>query len=218
MSIDASSQHSPTTVLLATAAKPFDRVYVSAVSDTDVSVTIAGNTDSAHGTIEYASDPSVANSSSEYPIGTRVNIKWFNEDGMHAVLASTNITGGNLAWPGATGDVQATKQSAGVLPEILALNTAATASGHRVSGPRVHVEPTMFIGFTGRNLAGAITLAGTKVGDINLGAYNFTDGTVPANDGTIFEATITVAGQIQQASATDLSAKKHLILIGRARV
>jgi hypothetical protein len=71
---------------------------------------------------------------------------------------------------------------------------------------------TLFVPSLGRNGAGALTLAGTKVGDKVVLAYNLTDLTDSAAG---FEATITVAGQIQQSSATDFSAKKHLFCVQR---
>lgn len=55
----------------------------------------------------------------------------------------------------------------------------------------------------GRNGAGALTLAGTRVGDKVRTVVKESDGT---DLSASFEATITVAGQIQQSSATDLSA------------
>lgn len=56
----------------------------------------------------------------------------------------------------------------------------------------------------GHNGAGAVTLAGAKVGDKVIQAINLTDDTDARSS---FEATITVAGQIQQSSASDLSTK-----------
>ena len=67
--------------------------------------------------------------------------------------------------------------------------------------------------FTGKNGAGAITLTGTAVGDKVCGhVINETDLT---NDSANFEATITVANQIQQSSASDLSTKKFSVLLVR---
>lgn len=67
---------------------------------------------------------------------------------------------------------------------------------------------------TGRNGAGAITLAGVAadqtvaVGDRVVSVVNLT---TPADASASFEAAITVAGQIQQTSASDLSASKFLV-------
>ncbi len=55
----------------------------------------------------------------------------------------------------------------------------------------------------GKNGAGALTLAGTKVGDIVAGVANLT---TPGDLKSSFETVITVAGQIQQSAATNLSA------------
>lgn len=65
-------------------------------------------------------------------------------------------------------------------------------------------------GFTGVASAGAITLTGVKVGDIVKGVANATDGT---NDSANFETVITVANQIQQTSASNLSTKKFVALV-----
>lgn len=62
---------------------------------------------------------------------------------------------------------------------------------------------------TGRATPGAITLTGALPGDLVVMATNMT---TPANAATLFESTITIAGQIQQTSATDLSASKFQIL------
>lgn len=63
----------------------------------------------------------------------------------------------------------------------------------------------------GKSAAGALTLTGAKVGDIVAGVANLT---TPADLKASFEAVITVAGQIQQSTATDLSAKQcQFILI-----
>lgn len=57
----------------------------------------------------------------------------------------------------------------------------------------------------GKNGAGALTLTGAKVGDVVAGVANLT---TPADLKASFETVITVANQIQQSSATDLSAKQ----------
>lgn len=61
----------------------------------------------------------------------------------------------------------------------------------------------------GRNGAGSLTAANAVVGDKVVAAVNLTSLTdATAN----FETTITVSGAIQQSSASDLSAVKHLFL------
>lgn len=64
----------------------------------------------------------------------------------------------------------------------------------------------------GAAAAGPITATGAKVGDVVSLAYNITDGTL---DTAAFETTVTVANQIQQTSASNLSAKNYLFLVLR---
>jgi len=70
------------------------------------------------------------------------------------------------------------------------------------------------IAFSGRNLAGACVATGLKVNDV---IYSVT-GVVAADVGdqsALFESIVTVADQIQQVSATDLSAKVYHALVLR---
>lgn len=71
----------------------------------------------------------------------------------------------------------------------------------------------MFTVFTGSNGAGACTLTGANVGDIVRGVIRV-DST-PADNATNFETTITVANQIQQSSASNLSAQTFAVEIRR---
>ncbi len=63
--------------------------------------------------------------------------------------------------------------------------------------------------FTGHSGAGACTLTGALVGDVVLGVANMTDG---GDASASFEGTVTVADQIQQSSASNLSAKHFALL------
>lgn len=74
------------------------------------------------------------------------------------------------------------------------------------------VEVTRFTGFTGRNGAGAINLAGTVVGDRVIGVVRQSNA---ADSASLFEGVITVAGQLQQVSTSDLSAVTYFLLLGR---
>jgi hypothetical protein len=67
--------------------------------------------------------------------------------------------------------------------------------------------------FTGRNGAGAITLTGAAVGDRVWAVSEIDTSSGTVNDRALFEATITVINQIQQASASDLSTKKYAIVL-----
>jgi hypothetical protein len=70
----------------------------------------------------------------------------------------------------------------------------------------------LLLTFTGHNGAGACTATGTLVGDRVISIAGLTTvGGLAAS----FESTITVADQIQQTSATDLSAKNFTMLIQR---
>jgi hypothetical protein len=72
------------------------------------------------------------------------------------------------------------------------------------------LDSILFLGYTGKNGAGACTCTGARVGDKVAGTVNMTDGGTASS---LFESTITVANQIQQSSATDLSAKKFSVLL-----
>lgn len=79
--------------------------------------------------------------------------------------------------------------------------------------------------FAGAAGAGAITLTGAVAGDRVVAVYKFGDvsdnltvatGTVTTQPNALFEATITVNDQIQQASATDLSDNKYVVELAPA--
>lgn len=63
---------------------------------------------------------------------------------------------------------------------------------------------------TGKNGTGACTATGARVGDKVIGMVNLTDAT---DDKANFELAITVVDQIQQSSASNLSAKKFMLFI-----
>jgi len=66
------------------------------------------------------------------------------------------------------------------------------------------------ISFTGSNLAGACTATGVAVGDVLFGIAGLTDmGQMDSK----FEAIVTVADQIQQTAAENLSAKNFVALV-----
>ncbi|HQF64011.1 MAG TPA: hypothetical protein PLT26_16050 [Anaerolineaceae bacterium] len=68
------------------------------------------------------------------------------------------------------------------------------------------------ISFAGHNGAGACTATGVAVNDVIFGVAGLTD--VGQADAS-FEAVVTVADQIQQASASDLSLKNFVALVYR---
>lgn len=68
------------------------------------------------------------------------------------------------------------------------------------------------ISFDGRNGAGACTAASAVVGDKVLAAFGITDGALGAAKAS-FEAAVTVNDQIQQSSASNLSANDYVALL-----
>jgi hypothetical protein len=86
--------------------------------------------------------------------------------------------------------------------------TTAKINTKAVTGVKIDEAAFTTKMFTGKNLAGACTCTGAKVGDKVIGLVNWTDGT---DDTAKFESTITVADQIQQSSATNLSAKAFMV-------
>lgn len=70
------------------------------------------------------------------------------------------------------------------------------------------------LSFTGAASAGACTLTGVKAGDKVLTVTGVASGT-KGDQGTSFETTITVNDQIQQSSASNLSANVYLAFILR---
>lgn len=91
----------------------------------------------------------------------------------------------------------------GATPVAKRAGSAQAAVGAQTGYVRVADLKPIF--FTGNNGAGAIAATGLAVGDLVLRVINHTDLTDVAAS---FETTITVADQIQQTSATNLSAKK----------
>jgi len=86
--------------------------------------------------------------------------------------------------------------------DVLVLDGVAVGSTR--SGPNA-----LKVVASGNNGAGAVTVAGVKVGDnVELVLQsNFTDAT------SSFEATVSVAGQVQQTSASNLSGNTYLFFV-----
>lgn len=70
---------------------------------------------------------------------------------------------------------------------------------------------TKLYSIAGRNGAGACTMTGAKVGDKVVGVIDLAAGSVSA--AASFESTVTVADQLQQSSASNLSAVKYAVLV-----
>jgi hypothetical protein len=94
----------------------------------------------------------------------------------------------------------------GIAGDVQSGPTCLVLDGKVVGSTR---EPIVTV-VTGKNGAGAITLTGAKVGDNVISVVNLS---TPADASASFEDTITVADQIQQSSASDLSAVKYLVTL-----
>lgn len=67
----------------------------------------------------------------------------------------------------------------------------------------------------GRNAAGAITVTGTKIGDLVVGVLGYVTGTgaITALSNASFESVVTVADQVQQSSASNLTANTYVFFV-----
>lgn len=88
--------------------------------------------------------------------------------------------------------------------------TTAKIDTKAVTGVKIDEAAFKFLPFTGKNGTGACTLTGAKVGDKVIGVIDLTNLAAAASS---FETTITVADQIQQSSASNLSAVKHAVML-----
>lgn len=86
-----------------------------------------------------------------------------------------------------------------------ALGTTPANVAHMFAGLK-------FITVDGRNGAGAITATGAVVGDVVVGVAGLTAGALGAATAG-FQSAITVADQVQQSSASDLSANDYLVVL-----
>lgn len=147
-----------------------------------------------------------------------------------ATIAAGTVSAAQLA-PGAVvatdiadGSVTTTKLAAGAVtaPALgaLAVGTAAladagvTTAKHApgsVTGAKMAPTGIKFLGFTGVAAPGPATLTGAQVGDRVIGIIQ-TDATDLAAAAK-FEATITVANQIQQSSVSDLSTHRYAVFL-----
>lgn len=87
---------------------------------------------------------------------------------------------------------------------------------HRVSGPgSFGWKRLMIVGFTGRNGAGAITVTSTPSLEVGDTIYSVSRQSGAANEDASFENQVTVAGQLQQSSASNLSANNYFAFVQR---
>jgi len=94
----------------------------------------------------------------------------------------------------------------GIVGDGVSGNSALVLDGKPVATQRSPIV----LAALGHNGAGAVTLAGTQAGDKVIGATNLT---TPGDVTASFEATISVAGQIQQTGASNLSAAQVLFVV-----
>ncbi len=87
-----------------------------------------------------------------------------------------------------------------------------TARAVTAAGVRAVLAKLKLISFDGRNGAGACTATGAVVGDLVLAVFGITDGALGAA-GSNFESAITVVDQVQQSSASNLSANDYVALL-----
>jgi hypothetical protein len=90
-------------------------------------------------------------------------------------------------------------------PPTGALVLDGVAIGSTRSGPN-----SLKVVAAGSNGAGAVTVTGTKVGDNVELVLDLTDAT---DITTAFEATVSIAGQVQQTSATNYSGKTCVFFV-----
>jgi hypothetical protein len=90
--------------------------------------------------------------------------------------------------------------------------TAKLAAG-AVVGTKVGLTGIVSGGFTGSNGTGACTLTGATVGQRVLILVETTATVAVGVAAALFEATITIADQIQQSSAANNSAKRYVVVL-----
>jgi hypothetical protein len=88
---------------------------------------------------------------------------------------------------------------------------ASKFTSNAVTGPALSSASQRLLAFAGHSGAGACTATGTKVGDTVVGIIDLAAASVSA--AASFESTITVNDQIQQSSASNLSAVKYALLV-----
>ncbi len=114
-------------------------------------------------------------------------------------------------------DINATASATAAGIVELATNAEArtgtdTARAITAANLRNVLSGLKFISVDGRSGAGAITATGAVVGDKVLYVAGLTEGAL-GNASASFEATITVVDQIQQSSASNLSANNYFAVL-----
>jgi hypothetical protein len=126
----------------------------------------------------------------------------------HIVGESRNFNGGPetdmlKAWISADGSTKTLDLGDPVLKTpIVNINGATALAGN----------PLVFKTFVGVAAAGPITFTGVKVGDLVAGVIDTTASPM-VSGAALFEAKVSVAGQIQQLTATDESTHTFIALV-----
>ena len=129
-------------------------------------------------------------------------------------MTKTNVAA-TLPIEAADVNLTASATAAGIVE--LATNAEArtgtdTARALTAANLRNVLSGLKFITVDGRSGAGAVTATGAIVGDKVLYVTGLTEGAL-GDAGASFEATITVVNQIQQSSASNLSANNYLAVL-----
>ena len=208
----ASSREGKLSVTAGTAfTTAFQRGYLSAA----YTLSAAGAAKNAHGTIEYNWDPAAG--SGGIAQNDKATFKPYSLGSTHQTFGAVTVTAGDLLYPAANGSVT-NVYTVGLAPEGIALNTT-TSTSEAIEYVRVVMEVVLINVVAGSNGAGAITFTGAQIGDVVLSIINTASGgSMVTNDGTTFERVVTVAAQLQQASASDLSANKYQVTLARPKV
>jgi phage terminase large subunit-like protein len=90
------------------------------------------------------------------------------------------------------------------------VNNSLVIDGVTVGSTRTGANPIKAVA-AGSNGAGAITVTGTLVGDIVEIVVQISG--TQADSSSSFETTVTVAGQVQQTSASNLSGNTYLFFV-----
>lgn len=125
-----------------------------------------------------------------------------NTDLVDSVLSATNL-------PAASASASGVVELATTAEAVTGTDTtrALTAAGLRAVMGKIKA-----ISFDGVAAPGACTATGAVVGDKVLAVFGITNGALGAA-GASFEATITVVNQIQQSSASNLSANDYVAIL-----
>jgi hypothetical protein len=120
-----------------------------------------------------------------------------------AKINTLNVTGSASA----PGPVELATNAEALAAQSITLAITPAQLGVVIAGLKL-------LSFDGRSGTGAITLTGAAAGDYVIMVTGLTEGAL-GNASASFESAITVVNQIQQSSASNLSANNYLALLIR---